>query len=496
MRFIEGRTRFGNGPAIYVAMVAAILTLTAVSLLAFPARALAAAELSIDKQGPERVEPGTLFDYVLTVSNDGEDAAPNVQVIDELPPGVSLNDSEVPAGVTCTPPPATTVTCDVANPLAPGESKTITLTVRAPTNAGNITNQATASSAEDPDSPRASNEVTTTVAPNLVIDKLDDPDPVDTEDILLYTLRVQNQGEGFATGVAVTDGLPLDVVDFVTVESSDFNCQYKAGVVQCNGGSLGPGEIGKVEIVVEPEKAGTIQNRADVFVQGVREPLDTDTEATKVNGGGDSPDGPDGPDGPNGPGGPDVPQGDQCSPVVNLENGKPLGVISGTDPVQGTFTNFFNDTLPLRIAYATSSEDGSLTITVTPQNGGKAILDKTIEGKKKGVLEVDTKAGTSYDFTITPEDQGFAVEAQIGSGTEPCTDPNDLNPPSVPGGNDGNDSNGTGNGEDDVIDETISDNPLPPTGGPSLMGLAVIALGLSVVGGATVVGTGARRRDR
>jgi uncharacterized repeat protein (TIGR01451 family) len=495
MRFIEGRTRFGNGPAIYVAMVAAFLTLTAVSLLAFPARALAAAELSIDKQGPARVEPGTLFDYVLTVSNDGENDATNVQVIDELPPGVSFDSSEAPAGVVCTPPPATTVTCSVPN-LAAGKSTTITLTVRAPTNSGKITNQATASSAEDPDSPKASNEVTTTVAPNLVIDKLDDPDPVDTEDILLYTLRVQNQGEGIASGVAVTDGLPLDDVDFVTVESSDFNCQYKAGVVQCNGGSLGPGEIGKVEIVVEPEKAGTLQNRADVFVQGVREPLDTDTETTKVNGGGAGPDGPDGPGGPNGPGGPDVPQGDQCSPVVNLDNGKPLGVISGTSPVEGTFTNFFNDTLPLRIAYATSSEDGSLTITVTPQNGGKAILDKTIEGKKKGVLEVDTEAETSYDFTITPKDQGFAVEAQIGSGTEPCTDPNDLKPPSVPGGEDGNGPNGTGNGEDDVIDETISDNPLPATGGPSLPGLAVVALGLAVLGGATVVGTGGRRRDR
>ena len=47
-----------------------------------------------------------------------------------------------------------------------------------------------------------------------------------------------------------------------------------------------------------------------------------------------------------------------------------------------------------------------------------------------------------------------------------------------------------------MIDETISDEPLPPTGGPSLPGLAVIALGLAVLGGATVVGTGVRRRDR
>src|SRR5918995_5133106 len=52
-----------------------------------------------------------------------------------------------------------------------------------------------------------------------------------------------------------------------------------------------------------------------------------------------------------------------------------------------------------------------------------------------------------------------------------------------------------GSGEQSqVIDDTISDNPLPNTGGPSLPGLAVIALGLAVLGGATVVGTGVRRR--
>ena len=52
------------------------------------------------------------------------------------------------------------------------------------------------------------------------------------------------------------------------------------------------------------------------------------------------------------------------------------------------------------------------------------------------------------------------------------------------------------NGADDVIDNKISDNSLPPTGGPSLPALAIIALGLAVLGGATVVGAGVRRRDR
>jgi uncharacterized repeat protein (TIGR01451 family) len=495
MGFTEGRTRFGDGPAMYFAMLIAVLTLLGVLLLAFPARALAAADLKITKQGPARVEPGDKFDYVLIVSNEGEDAAVSVKVTDLLPDGVTLAESDPDI---CTPVGGSAVTCTPFN-LKAGKSKTITLRVDvAPGKVGEVTNRAKVEAVGVP--PENSNEVTTTVAPNLVINKLDDPDPVDTEDVLHYTLRVENQGHSNANIVTIRDELPLDMVDFDTVDSADFDCEYKAGIVKCENGSLAPGDIAKVEIVVEPEKAGTIKNRADVFVQGVREPLDTDTETTKVDGGGGNgggDDNPDEPNEPNEPSGPDVPQGDQCSPVINLDTGDPLEVISGTDPVQGTFKNFYNDTLPLRIAYATSSEDGSLTITLSRKDNGKTILDKTIKGKKKGVLEVDTEAGVTYDVAIVPDNQGYAVDLQIGSGTdEPCTNPDDLDPPGGPGGNDGgNGGNGTNNAND-VIDDTISDKPLPDTGGASLLGLAVISLGIAVVGGATVVGTSARRRDR
>ncbi len=171
MRVAEGRIRFGGGfgPATYVATLAAVLVLAVALLLVFPARALADPDLSISKDGPSRVEPGERFDYVLTVSNDGEDPAANVKVEDELPAGVTFEKAKVPAGVTCAYA-AGTVTCDIAN-LDAGESKQITLTVIAPANAGVIENEARASILGDPDSVRVSNKVTTTVAPRLVIDK-------------------------------------------------------------------------------------------------------------------------------------------------------------------------------------------------------------------------------------------------------------------------------------------------------------------------------------
>ena len=286
---MEGRTRFGEGtrPTIYFAILAAVLTLPAVLLLAFPDRALADADLSINKQGPSRVEPLEQFDYVLTVSNGRARMRPTMsRSRTTLPSGVMFDGYEAPAGVSCILA-ADTVTCTVPT-LAAGESKTITLRVTAPANVGVIENKATASAAEDPDSPVTSNKVTTTVAPNLVIEKLDDPDPVRHRRCpSLHPQGSEPGRHGPANGVTVTDELPLDMVDFVTVDSADFDCQYKAGIVKCyEDHPLAPGEIAKVEIVVEPEKAGTIQNTGAVFVQGISKALDTDTETTIVNGGG------------------------------------------------------------------------------------------------------------------------------------------------------------------------------------------------------------------
>src|SRR5215211_3414850 len=53
VRFAEGRIRFGGGygPATYVATLAAVLVLAVALLLVFPVKALAAADLTIEKQG-------------------------------------------------------------------------------------------------------------------------------------------------------------------------------------------------------------------------------------------------------------------------------------------------------------------------------------------------------------------------------------------------------------------------------------------------------------
>ncbi len=242
--------------------------------------AWAAPMLTVNKtDSPDPVTEGEIITYTIMVENTGDEPATNVQLTDDLPAGTVFVSAETSAGTCNTTPDSGesgTVMCDLGN-IAAGTTVTTTIQVRA-TRVGSVENTATATS----DDPLVTDEDTTrtTVLPDLVIDKQDDPDPASTEDLLLYTLRVQNQGNSIVTDIGVTDDLPLSVLDFVALDSRDFDCQITAGAVQCINGTLGPGEIGKVEIVVEPETAGTIRNTGSVFFNRTR--IDSDTETTLV----------------------------------------------------------------------------------------------------------------------------------------------------------------------------------------------------------------------
>ncbi len=101
-----------------------------VAALMFPASALAASDLSIEKT--ESVDPatvGTQFDYAITVSNSGPDAATAVTVEDTLPNEVDFVSATATQG-TCALQGSKKVNCELGN-LASGASATVTLRVTA-----------------------------------------------------------------------------------------------------------------------------------------------------------------------------------------------------------------------------------------------------------------------------------------------------------------------------------------------------------------------------
>lgn len=488
MRFIVDRlrSRVRGGLETFFAVLVAVVTM--VLLWVPPADAQDAPDLSITKEGPERVEPGEQFDYDLTVSNrDGAETATPVTVEDELPPGVTFDESDPN---TCTDGGDTDndgrvdVICTVQS-LAGGQSRTITLTVTAPAQPGDIRNRARASAGNDPDSTETSDRVTTRVAPNLVIGKLDDPDPVGPGERLIYTLRVENQSDTQANGIRIRDDLPINVLDFISVDSNDFDCDYRGGGLVLCTGTIAPNEAGTVTIIVEPEETGTIRNTAEVRIDGISEPIDEDTERTTVETEDDPNPDPD----PSPAPGPTPNPGNGCSPVVDNDTEEPVGVLRGTEDLLFGYTNDTGRRLPLRIVYATSSADGTLSVTVTPEGGDGAILEETITGAENGVLRVNTQANTSYDVEVLPEDQGYAVLFEVGRGSEECTNPESLDPIAVPS-DDEDDDDGD---DDDILTGTIPDEDLPDTGGlplSVLTGFAALLLLVTYLTGAAVVKRG------
>jgi uncharacterized repeat protein (TIGR01451 family) len=271
--------------------LAFVLTL----LMAGPA--WAQAELSVNKTGsPNPVVEGDTLTYRIVVENTGEigtppdptvDNAQDVEVEDVLDPDLKFVSAETSVGNCTKPDPGDaggTVLCDLGD-LEPGDRAIVTIRVR-PTTTGPISNTATATSSNTAGD---SDTTTTTVLPELVINKLDDPDPVREEGLLHYTLRVTNQGDMDAFDVVILDDLPLDEVDFIRLTEPDgFTCEYDSGLVRCEG-DIPAEKTRSVDILVEAEKVDSIENTARVR-QG-SDPIDSDTERTVVeaqdNNGGD-----------------------------------------------------------------------------------------------------------------------------------------------------------------------------------------------------------------
>src|SRR5579884_870847 len=97
---------------------------------------------------------------------------------------------------------------------------------------------------------------------DLSITKSDRPDPVAIGNSLTYSLVVRNNGPGSATGVSVTDTLPVGVT-FVSSSATQGTCSGTS-VVTCDVGSLAKGASATITIVVSVIRDGTIGNTADV----------------------------------------------------------------------------------------------------------------------------------------------------------------------------------------------------------------------------------------
>jgi uncharacterized repeat protein (TIGR01451 family) len=122
------------------------------------------------------------------------------------------------------------------------------------------------------------------VSADLSITKTDSRDPVMVNNPLSYAVKATNNGPSPATGVQVTDELPVGLT-FVSATSTQGSCAFNAGTVTCSVGSLSASASATITIAVTPTTAATLNNTATVTAS---EPDDvaannSDTQSTRIS---------------------------------------------------------------------------------------------------------------------------------------------------------------------------------------------------------------------
>ncbi|AMM50604.1 hypothetical protein TH61_04640 [Rufibacter sp. DG15C] len=239
-----------------------------------------------------RASVGDALTYTVTARNNGPNAATGVIIRDVLPLAqINVVGTITPSAGTYN---ATTGIWTIGN-LAAGQS--VTMTVNATIKAtGTIVNTAIISGNE-PDLQPANNTATVvtvvgdgtgnpTTSADLQVVKAVDKTRANVGDALRYTITARNLGPNTATGVKITDVLPvaqIDLVGAVTVSTGTYNATTGIWTI----GNLGVGQTETMTVNATIKTTGTIINTAIISGDQVdeRPESNTSTVITIVGGG-------------------------------------------------------------------------------------------------------------------------------------------------------------------------------------------------------------------
>ena len=223
---------------------------------------VSSADVGVVKSAPATaIAGGPPFNYVVTLSNGGPDAATDVSFTDNLPAGinfVSITQDTGPAASGCaTPLPNSNglVSCTIPL-LGNGQSAQFTITVQAASTVANgtvVSNTATASSSSfDANSTNNSSTAMTTISANadVAINKTA-PATATAGTNITYTITVQNNGPSTANSVSFTDTLPAGTTFVSESQTSGptFTCTTGA-TVSCSIASLAPAASATFSVTV------------------------------------------------------------------------------------------------------------------------------------------------------------------------------------------------------------------------------------------------------
>ncbi len=234
--------------------------------------AVATADLSVTKSGPESAVVGDTLAYVLTVGNAGPDAAHGLAVHDVLsgPGTITLAFwTDVGGGCSWS---ATVLDCTSSAVLAAGGFAHLNLSVHS-SGPGSVTDTASVSASEfDPNSTDNTATATTLVRPlsaDLSLTKTG-PESAIVGDTLAYVLTISNAGPEAAHGLAVHDVLSgPGTITLAFWTDVGGGCSWSATVLDCTSSAvLAAGAFVHINVGVHADAAGTITDTATASATG------------------------------------------------------------------------------------------------------------------------------------------------------------------------------------------------------------------------------------
>lgn len=251
---------------------------------------LAVADLEITQtHAPEPVYAAQTLSYMLHVENAGPSTATAILVTSQLPTDVTILAVDGSGWICSFNNTLYRVTC-TRDTLAVGSAPTITIDVQAPDEGGTTVNEAEVSSPItdfDLTDNLATEDATVIAVADMEITISDNPDPVNTDSLLVYTVDVRNHGPSTAHNIVFTQTLPTEVT-FVGATGDDWDCEHDSNFnkVTCDFALLPADMASEVEVVVRtPEQGTVIDTTAEVSADEVDLESDnnSDSEQTYVN---------------------------------------------------------------------------------------------------------------------------------------------------------------------------------------------------------------------
>ena len=220
---------------------------------------------------------GSQTTFTITATNNGPNAGTGVTVTDLLPAGLAFF-SATPSGATTYN--SGTGLWTIGN-LANGASATLTLVATAASTSG-VTNTASRSGGAPPDCNAANNSASQTVtgqqADIQVTQAVSNATPLYGSNTT-FTVTVTNLGPSTATGVNVTDLLPVGL-SLVTATPSGATT-YVPGTGLWTIGSLASAASATLQLLVTDNSAGTLTNTATKSAENQPDPVSANDSASQ-----------------------------------------------------------------------------------------------------------------------------------------------------------------------------------------------------------------------